>query len=104
MSNNKLLRLAARAYVNPELYESEAYMDGFLSNWNPLDDDGDAIRLAVKLGVCISIYGMFVTADMRNREVDLGYVEENTARNDGCIMKATRLAIVRAAAIIGEGM
>lgn len=72
--------------------------------WNPLGNDGDAFRLSVGLNLCVEVNGMFVHADMRNCVTDHGYVEENTARNSGCILTATRRAIVRAAAVIGESM
>lgn len=36
--------------------------------WNPLDDDGDALRLAVKLGIAIQY--------KRNAELELGLPRE----------------------------
>ena len=67
--------------------------------WNPLADDGDAFRLAVKLGIC---FGPNFDGDMavcfgregRNITEDFG--------DDPCA--ATRLAIIRAAAAIGQQM
>ena len=66
--------------------------------WNPLDDDGAALRLAIKLRLSIDFakwcntvyYGVdrFVQEDWRNKDQ----------------YKATRLAIVKAAAEIGEEM
>ncbi len=67
--------------------------------WNPLTDDGDALRLAVKLKL----------------NVDLAYEEECVVRvfNEAHFFKestaqdpyvATRRAIVRAAAAIGQSM
>ena len=66
------------------------------SYWNPLTDDGDALRLAVKLKL---------TPMMRNLGVDVVSLETTEAayeryRDDPCA--ATRRAIVRAAAEIGR--
>lgn len=73
--------------------------------WRPLEDDGDAMRLAVNLSLCVFVNGMFVHADCKHcAGGDIGYFEENSARNGGCIMTATRRAIVRAAAAIGESI
>ena len=55
-------------------------------HWNPLNDDGDALRLAVKLG--ISVFSP-------------GFAEYH---NGGDVCAAVRLAIVRAAAEIGKRM
>lgn len=63
--------------------------------WNPLTDDGDAFRLAVKLWIevsfepnCVQVY------PPRSLPVDVPRGSDPYA--------ATRLAIVRAAAAIGE--
>ena len=114
MNDIELLRLAAKAaglFMSSEwdcAAEGRGIIigrgDGDLRPWNPFADDGEALRLAAGLSLCVEVNGMFVHADMRHCESDHGYVEENTARNDGCIFKATRRAIVRAAAVIGEHM
>ena len=59
--------------------------------WNPRDDDGDALRLAVKLNLLDGL---------ERRASDLA--AEVNYDMDPCA--ATRLAIVRAAAAIGEAM
>ncbi len=64
--------------------------------WNPIRDDGDALRLAVKLGITLHIDGNFVGAESR-----MGFSIE--AHFDDPYI-ATRRAIVRAAAEIGKGM
>ena len=71
--------------------------------WNPLTDDGDALRLAVALGMNIDVgvnpigfTATAVIADYNSVFVD-EYHEENS-------MKATRRAIVKAAAEIGKRM
>ena len=74
--------------------------------WNPITDDGDALRLAVKLGLLVSI----------QHEELLGNVEVHispSGRPQGKFVAeplgtdhyaATRRAIVRAAAEIGRSM
>lgn len=67
--------------------------------WNPLTDDGAALRLAVKLALEIYIDDgtqTVVSPDLRH-DWQGGVVESH---GDPCA--ATRRAIVRAAALIGE--
>jgi hypothetical protein len=66
--------------------------------WNPLTDDGDALRLAVKLGLTINPYkrGIFVS-----RDEDEPVITEEWSDDD---YAATRRASVRAAAEIGRSM
>lgn len=66
--------------------------------WNPLADDGDALRLAVKLQ-----FGIFTPKTYKEAEVwptGLPRVVEE----DSDHYAATRRAIVRAAAEIGKGL
>lgn len=68
--------------------------------WNPLTDDGDALRLAVKLGLTASIE---TKTPLKGRTMVWTYgVPKIQERHwqDPCA--ATRLAIVRAAAEIGK--
>jgi hypothetical protein len=70
--------------------------------WNPLTDDGDALRLAVKLNLLILPY----PADNAVRVVNFES-NENTIVSWGLPpdpYAATRRAITRAAASIGEKM
>ena len=65
------------------------------TQWNPLTNDGDALRLAVRLRMMVSIgKGGFCTAD----------IDELDASVNECVtpdpLAATRRAIVRAAAEI----
>ena len=93
-TDRELLELAARA-AGIEIVEwscIEESCDAIarledmrLHKWNPLTDDGDALRLAVKLGIDIS-------------EAQVCYWDK--VGNDP--YAATRRAIVRAAAAIGE--
>lgn len=59
-----------------------------LSDWNPLEDDGDALRLAVKVGLDYLMY-MELNKDLMKLYEKDPY-------------SATRRAIVRAAAEIGK--
>ncbi len=65
-------------------------------DWNPLTDDGDALRLAVKLGLRVCI-------DNRAGVSWIKRFEGSTAHGDDAA-SATRRAIVRAAAEIGKTM
>lgn len=79
------------------------------SQWSPLTDDGDALRLAVRLGISVNFWDGFKQvicrrhSDQENFELHgvVGYGEgagkEPTTEN-------VRRAIVRAAAAIGEAM
>lgn len=65
--------------------------------WNPLSNDGEALRLAVDLEFDIAPMGYYVVV------TDIGgHVTEQEYGNDKSA--ATRRAIVRAAAAIVEGM
>lgn len=100
-TDRELLELAAKAAGK----DSSRWVDGFglLQNgsgsiWNPLTDDGDALRLAVKLGIHIGPNPGNGCAIAYNAEhiAEEEYSEDKAA--------ATRRAIVRAAAAIGESM
>jgi len=106
MTDRELLELAAKAAGIKISQWSNAQAGGFLPGgrgdfWNPLTDDGDALRLAVKLGLMLD-------------DVTKGYMSGHiVAVSDGgtCYeprepdhYAATRRAIVRAAAEIGKDM
>lgn len=112
MSDKELLELAAKSagYAYSDLsFDGE---DGLQivgeyrkKNWNPLTDDGDALRLAVKLGIDIQ-FGFAATQincdiyDWAEEAFKVGVHEDG--RDDP--YAATRRAIVRAAAEIGRTM
>jgi hypothetical protein len=96
MTDQELLELAAKAagyaridFLSFEfdnranVYDERDRHD----NWNPLADDGDALRLAVQLGIDV-----FPWQNKTHDERTIG------------IEAATRRAIVRAAAEIGRRM
>lgn len=104
MTNRELLKLAAIACgeLHGEWMNNDAYFGGVLTRWNPLESDGDALRLAVKLGVDLRIpwsaNQVYVQVGERG---SMPFVLE---RIDGNPLFATRRAIVRAAAQIGKEM
>ena len=53
MTDRELLELAAKAAgkVGGDWVGNDAYLDGVLSQWSPLTNDGDAFRLAMKLNL-----------------------------------------------------
>lgn len=114
MTDKELAEMAAKAagiefgWVDPKWGDPEAvpylhFPNGAL--WNPLIDDGDALRLAVKLGMDINIYTedeapwvqVFCTRDKH----ELEEVEEVLGTDP---YAATRRAIVRAAAKFGRAI
>lgn len=109
MTDRELLESAAKA-AGLTLYEhvpglivtgSPETKDVDYERWNPLDDDGDAMRLAVKLniGIAFCFHRQTVTAGRwhalhEHRIVPFGHDKE----------AATRLAVVHSAAAIGKDM
>ena len=67
--------------------------------WAPLTDDGDALRLAVKLGLDVDHFGNSAVVEAWVVGVQPCAVEYNSDP-----YAATRRAIVRSAAEIGKGM
>jgi hypothetical protein len=105
--DKELLELAAKA-AGELSYEHASEGGLYLSNgehWNPLVDDGDALRLAVKLNISIS-FGFAATKinceiyDWAEDEVKIDWKEDG--RKDS--YAATRRAITRAAAEIGKAL
>ena len=94
MNDIKLIELAAKA---AGIWSEEDPWKGMLKDtgqdWNPLTDDGDALRLAVGLGISV----------WRDKDViccnggGFGFYNDDP-------YAATRRAIVRAAAEIGKAM
>ena len=75
-------------------------------NWNPLTDDGDALRLAVGLRITPHI-GCNLTEDKWATEAEWSHQGEGGFVGEPHIddpLAATRRAIVRAAAEIGRSM
>jgi hypothetical protein len=105
MTDKELLKLAAKAAgINTArcLQFADGAFDwpGKVGRWNPLTDDGDALRLVVKLKLQLQIVGMY---DDETGCYDLGEIEV-FEKHGSDPYAATRSAIVRAAAEIGKGM
>jgi hypothetical protein len=116
MTDRELLERAAKAagidacWINPDDAEFDSANEGMWLNgerspdnskfWNPLTDDGDALRLAVKLNIVIWEFNQYNCAltEVRYGKASGEYTE------CGDRYAATRRAIVRAAAEIGKGM
>jgi hypothetical protein len=93
--DRELLELAAKAAGLPWAQWVE---DGDAS-WNPLTDDGDALRLAVKLRLEVDIHHTGIAVRTPN-----GHKVLLAAEDQPNAYTATRRAIVRAAAEIGRLM
>lgn len=68
-----------------------------MTSWNPLDDDGDALRLSVKLGIGMVHHlgwGQVFHPKLDGERIDFHY--------DPDAQSATRRAIVRAAMELGK--
>ncbi|AXS87429.1 hypothetical protein D0Y56_10835 [Pseudomonas aeruginosa] len=71
--------------------------------WNPLTDDGDALRLAVKLRFEVQCYPGMASVIYDDGSPDGAYLQQNPEKGQSD-EQATRRAIVRAAAKIGKSM
>jgi hypothetical protein len=69
--------------------------------WRPLLDDGDALRLAVKLRLNVHITSSGTSA-VRGTLVDIFDLTSGSEQKHGDASLATRRAIVRAAAEVGK--
>ena len=107
MSDKELLELAAKAAGFDAIIEmyglndiGEPLLDANdpPTVWNPLTDDGDALRLAVKLNIASAVDETAASAMVSLDEVSWCDLKE--VSNDP--YAATRRAIVRAAAEIGK--
>jgi hypothetical protein len=114
-TDRELLDLAAKAYGIAGIwvtnYDGDYYYQGNTDGiyyeypeggstvWNPLTDDGDALRLAVKLELDILFYRKHVDVCDNTKTQNVA-AEEFTSGRD----LAVRRAIVRAAAEIGGAM
>ena len=110
MTDRELLELAAKA-AGIEHLSSEYYVSGpelwdieRKRWWRPLTNDGDALRLAVQLGLIVCVMnGAHFTGIYISSESPCGKYDE-VEHHGECALAATRRAIVRAAAQIGAQM
>ena len=109
MSDRELLELAAKAAGYTVRYVSDGngggsfYMEPSQLWWNPLTDDGDALRLAVKLKFDIYHYPRDSEpyVSVHDEYNHFGGSSEDYGNDPAA---ATRRAIVHAAAEIGKAM
>ena len=105
MTDRELLEAAAKAagleiYIEAIGSRLEVTYRNTLKLWNPLTDDGDALRLAVTLRIVIDFWliphlGMAGT-------VNFGKYHDAIFISEQDIQESTRRAIVEAAAEIGR--
>lgn len=111
MEDRELLELAAKAACitvqandkNDWMREKPQHPDDPWRWWNPLENDGDALRLVVKLGLHIGVCIGLPNGDFSYVKTDCGkkFIELHSSGNSE---SATRRAIVCAAAEIGKSM
>ena len=117
MTDRELLELAAKAAgcLDDQIYPShdeglvlfnkdqDQMTDG--TYWNPLTDDGDALRLAVKLNLRLVHHPVLNQVLVRPyHSNEWGDEAREDCENHPDPYAATRRAIVRAAAEIGKAM
>jgi hypothetical protein len=112
MSDNKLLELAAKAvgiafclwhHRPAQIVDKGSVIETRF--WNPLTDDGDALRLAVKLKMKVEVdysdsFRYVTSAKCWSKELERCVFASEEIEPDP--YAATRRAIVRAAAEIGK--
>ncbi len=113
MSDRELLELAAKAagitefeycepnhepalYVNPDSDDADFFM--------PLSDDGDALRLVVKLKLAVDVRTLCCTVEPIGAQDKIKGACEFFSDDESVRHAATRRAITRAAAEIGKAM
>lgn len=108
-TDRELLELAAKA-EGRDLSKWEWRLGSFwlpgqrgeyIGRWNPVTDDGAALRLAVKLGLFIDAYAPATTVGNVVCPTSLA-CKTRMEDHNGDPYAATRRAIVRAAAEIGK--
>ena len=105
MGDKELLELAAKA-VGINLHwlagsPSQIHDHNFVTGWNPLNYDAEALSIVVKLGLHIGVCLDLPVGDCSYAKTDddKNFIELHHKSNPA---EATRRAIVRAAAEIGK--
>ena len=117
MTDKELLELAAKAAgyrIKREAYGDQSglvvWIDDEPRIWHPLTDDGDALRLAVKLEIDIHHWWHRIEVAHCPRrpnsslDTNAAFALSEMVGQDGDRTAATRRAIVLAAAEIGKAM
>lgn len=104
MEDRELLELAAEAAgYQPWGSDCEGYpifvVDSMPIGWNPLTDDGDALRLAIRLRMLVDV-GLHEKSSVEVQAHGSNFLCVET----GVDAEVVRRAIVRAAAEIGKSM
>jgi len=106
MTDCDLLELAAKAADIGIWWcdqRQSFYRAGYQVAWNPLIDDGDALRLAVKLSLRVHVDIDCITKSIEVNYFDDGsYCHTVSDQNFDDAYAATRHSIVRAAAELGK--
>lgn len=103
MTDKELLELAAKAagmtekWTKDGIYVREQFCE---VPWNPLKDDGDALRLAAKLNIDLTFYPCPQIAEPWVEAATENNASDELLQSDP--YAATRRAITRAAAEIGK--
>jgi len=109
MTAREMLELAAKAagYVPATSDAGGPFVifdGGEARDWNPLEDDGDALRLAVRLRLRVCCPTTDDDCALASNGDVVAYSEDELHDEPrGDLYEATRRAIVRAAAEIGKG-
>ena len=111
-SDKDLLQMAAKAagYRVARVADDGVALliEGIQESWDPLADDGDALRLAVRIGISPGrCFQVVIDSDIQRtgvRHTDRGGKYDSLQEHTADTYAATRRAIVRAAAEIGRGM
>lgn len=101
MEDRELLEAAAKAAGQERSVAGDLWSNARGTLWNPLADDGDALRLAVKLNLRVMPQEKCVYVES-NPDSVLGFASVSEIEMNGDDpFAATRRAIVRAAAAVG---
>lgn len=111
-ADRELLELAAKAAgYEPAVFTDDGVvmLRGIQVKWSPKHDDGDSLRLAVALGLQVSVLrgGPYMDGpcvEVRGYETRRLLATEFASDNGASLQTATRLAILHAAAEIGRRM
>jgi len=105
MDDREMLEWAAKAFGHDVFWPEYGYGKPYIKvkgthaafRWSPLTDDGDALRLAVKLNM-----GVEIMVELGESRAGQGWGDVSTVKHEDDPYAATRRAIVRAAAEIGK--
>jgi hypothetical protein len=113
MTDKELLEYAAKA-AGIELWHEDVFTNGLtqkvsengILQWNPLTDDGDALRLAIKCGISVLQFPACIGTGWPQNGLPARLIgfdppyEDISSGQD--VFAATRRAITRAAAEMGN--